>query len=71
MKTGGPTAMVWGWVLSSIMNLIVSLCLAEICGIFPSTGSVYDWTNKLSPPNYSPLLSYWTGNQKNIFVFHH
>ena len=63
--------MVWGWVLSSIMNLIVSLCLAEICGIFPSTGSVYDWTNKLSPPNYSPLLSYWTGNQKNIFVFHH
>jgi amino acid transporter len=53
--------MVWGWLISSTFTFVVSLSLAEICGAFPTSGSVYHWAQELSPPEWSPFLSYWTG----------
>jgi hypothetical protein len=38
LTAGGPTSLVWGWILSFVCIMIVSLSMAEICGVFPSSG---------------------------------
>lgn len=47
LSTGGPVTMVRGWVLSSIMTVIVAFCMAEICCAYPSAGSVYVFLIKI------------------------
>jgi amino acid transporter len=53
--------MTWGWIITSALTLVVGYCLAEICGAYPSAGSVYYWAAQLSPIEDAPFWSYWTG----------
>ncbi|KAL2869581.1 putative amino acid permease [Aspergillus lucknowensis] len=46
---GGPTNIVWGWVLVSLIILCVAASLAEITSVFPTAGGVYYQTFVLSP----------------------
>lgn len=40
---GGPV-MVWSnWILNAVMNLAVSMCLAEISSAMPVAGGPYYW----------------------------
>ncbi len=61
LQTGGPTGIVWGWIVTSIFTCIVSLSMAEICSAIPKAGSVYTWSGKLAPEKYSALASYICG----------
>lgn len=58
---GGPSTIVWSWLACWFASTFVAYCLAEICGAFPSCGSVYHWAAQLVPPEHAPLASYITG----------
>ncbi|KAL5342717.1 amino acid/polyamine transporter I [Aspergillus crustosus] len=46
---GGPTNIIWGWVLVSLIILCVAASLAEITSVYPTAGGVYYQTFVLSP----------------------
>lgn len=39
---------IWGWVLVSMMNIILAMVLAEICSSFPTSGGVYFFAHRLA-----------------------
>ena len=41
--TGGPSTIMFGWLLSFAMTMIIALNFAEMCSLFPCAGSVYHW----------------------------
>lgn len=43
LATGGPVMMVWTWLITFVMSIIVACNFAEMCSMFPYTGSVYHW----------------------------
>lgn len=61
LNTGGPTVLVWGWVITSIFTLMAGASMAEICSTYPSAGSVYHWAGQLAPPRWAPLAAYVCG----------
>lgn len=58
LTSGGPVLLIWAFVFSFIMSLISAISMAEICGAYPSAGSVYHWAAQLCPPEDAPLWSY-------------
>jgi amino acid transporter len=38
LSTGGPILMVWGWLLTFIMSMIIAYNFAEICSVYPVAG---------------------------------
>lgn len=53
--------MLWGWIIGSFFTIIVSLCMAEICSVYPSAGSVYHWAGQLAKKEHVAFASYCTG----------
>jgi urea carboxylase system permease len=53
----GP-GFVWGYPLAAIPTVLICLCLAELAGQVPLTGSLYQWTRALT---HSRLLPWLTG----------
>lgn len=50
MAGGGPSTMIWGWVIVATIMLCVGTSLAEITSVYPTAGGVYYQTFALSPP---------------------
>ena len=48
LEEGGPSVMIWGWIICCIFTFIIGLSLAEITSAYPATGSVYIWSGILS-----------------------
>ena len=61
LQTGGSAAIIWGWIISSFFTFIVAYSMAEICGAFPTAGSVYHWAGQVVPPYWTPFVSYVCG----------
>ena len=61
LATGGPAAMVWGWLLGFLMTLAVALNFAELCSALPLAGSLYQWSGAFAPKHMGPRAAYWTG----------
>jgi amino acid transporter len=61
LQYGGPTEIVWGFFVTFVMTMIVSLSMAEISSAYPSAGCVYHWSAQLVPENQAPLVSYICG----------
>ncbi len=61
LVAGGPATLVWGWIAAWFCSTLIAYNLAEICGAFPSCGSVYHWSAQLVPPEHSALASYVVG----------
>lgn len=61
LSTGGPATLVWGFFTNFVMTTLIAYSMAEICGAYPSAGSVYHWAAQLSPREWAPFLSYVTG----------
>ncbi|KAI9358610.1 amino acid transporter [Zopfochytrium polystomum] len=59
--TGGPVVMVWGWVVTAFFTMMVGLSMAEITSAYPTSGGLYFWAARLSPPEYKPIMSWFTG----------
>ncbi|RDW64505.1 putative amino acid permease [Aspergillus mulundensis] len=49
LSGGGPTNIIWGWVLVSLIILCVAASLAEITSVYPTAGGVYYQTFVLAP----------------------
>jgi amino acid transporter len=61
LSLGGPSAMVWTYLVTWFFLTLASFSMAEICSAFPFAGSVYHWSAQLVPPKWAPLASYITG----------
>ena len=61
MGSGGPSVIIWGWVICAFFTMLAGLAMAELCSTFPSAGSVYHWAAMLAPPKYSALACYVCG----------
>lgn len=62
---------VWGWVIMSLISICIAVSLGEIASRFPVSGGVYYWSFMLSPPKWSPLVSWvvgWLSVVGNVMV---
>ena len=58
---GGPAEIIWCYMVEFFMTILISYCMAELCGAYPSAGSVYHWAAQLAPREHAPLWSYACG----------
>ncbi len=49
MNTGGPVDINIGWPIVGLFVLVVGLCMAEICSVYPTAGGLYFWAARLAP----------------------
>ncbi|KAJ3801862.1 APC amino acid permease [Lentinula aff. detonsa] len=61
LNTGGPSVMVYGWIVVSFFTLLVGMAMAEVCSAHPTSGGPYFWAAMLSKPKDAPLTSWITG----------
>jgi len=61
LNLGGPSGMVWTYLVTWFFLTLASFSMAEICSAFPTAGSVYHWSAQLVPPKWAPLAAYITG----------
>ncbi|TFY76340.1 hypothetical protein EWM64_g7671 [Hericium alpestre] len=61
LMTGGPSVMVWGWVVVSFFTMLVGLAMAEVCSAHPTSGGPYFWAAMLSRPQNAAFASWVTG----------
>jgi amino acid transporter len=38
--TGGPTVIIWGWVVTYAFTMCVAYSMSEICSAYPSAGNI-------------------------------
>ncbi|WWD15629.1 hypothetical protein CI109_100051 [Kwoniella shandongensis] len=58
---GGPVSMIWGWLISACLILFIGLAMGELASSMPTSGGLYYWTHKLSPPQYRDFLAWMVG----------
>ncbi|KAI1173356.1 putative GABA permease [Nemania sp. FL0916] len=61
LQNGGPSGLIYGFIVVWIGTLSVSATLSEMVSIAPISGGQYHWVSMLAPPEYSKFLSYITG----------
>ncbi|KAF1349528.1 amino acid/polyamine transporter I [Delphinella strobiligena] len=61
LPSGGPVAILYGLLASSVGTLAVAISLAEICSVYPSNGAQYEWTAILAPERHRRWMSYACG----------
>ncbi|KAJ3818710.1 amino acid/polyamine transporter I [Lentinula raphanica] len=59
LNTGGPSVMVYGWIIVSFFTLLVGMAMAGAA--HPTSGGPYFWAAMLSKPKDAPLTSWITG----------
>ncbi|KAF8230415.1 hypothetical protein L208DRAFT_1282163 [Tricholoma matsutake] len=58
---GGPVAIIWGWILVSILTNALMFSMGELASKYPTSAGAYYWVYRLSPPRYRLLLSWING----------
>ncbi|KAI1790578.1 APC amino acid permease [Ganoderma leucocontextum] len=66
LPNGGPSAMVWGWVVASTFILFVGMSMAELASAAPTSGGLYFWTHSFSSPRWRNLLAWIVGYANTI-----
>lgn len=61
LPPGGPVAILYGLLASSVGTLAVAVSLAEICSVYPCIGAQYEWTAILAPERHRRWMSYACG----------
>ncbi|MGW0927635.1 amino acid permease [Streptomyces sp. NPDC002644] len=51
LKSGGPSAVVLGWVVVGLFVTCVALAMAEVCSRYPTAGGLYFWAGELARKN--------------------
>src|ERR671914_1201256 len=49
---GGPSSIIWGWLLVGLMSTIIALSMAEIASAYPTAGGLYYWASRLGSPGW-------------------
>ncbi|KHO01245.1 polyamine transporter TPO5 [Metarhizium album ARSEF 1941] len=61
LYNGQSVAVLWGWVLVSLISVCIAASLAEMCAVYPTAGGVYYWSAMLSTRRAAPLVSFVGG----------
>lgn len=61
LNTGGPVVMIWGWIITSLVTILIGMSMGEICSSYPTAGSVYHWAGMLAPKGYGKHFAYIGG----------
>ncbi|KAF7189228.1 putative amino-acid permease C15C4.04c [Pseudocercospora fuligena] len=61
LPSGGPVAVLWGFVTAGICNLSLAASLAEFLSAYPTAGGQYHWVAVMSPEKLKRGLSWVTG----------
>ncbi|KAI4742769.1 amino acid permease [Aureobasidium sp. EXF-12298] len=58
---GGPGAVVYGFILITVLQSFLGASLAEFVSSYPTSGGMYHWIAAVSPERYRGFLSFNTG----------
>ncbi|KKF95607.1 Choline transport protein [Ceratocystis platani] len=58
---GGPGAVIYGFILVTILQCFLGASLAEFVSSYPTSGGMYHWIAAVAPKKYSGTLSFLTG----------
>jgi choline transport protein len=58
---GGSVVLIWGLVIITVVNVAISVSLAELISAMPNSGGQYYWAMRLAPPRYARFFAYATG----------
>lgn len=61
INAGGPGAIIYGFILVTIMQSFLGASLAEFVSSYPTEGGMYHWIAAVAPKRYSAFLSFVTG----------
>ncbi|KAK0184573.1 amino acid/polyamine transporter I [Armillaria mellea] len=63
---GGPVSLVWGFLTGCIFIMCIALSIAEMGSSAPTSGALYYWTFKYSPPSCRKYLAWLIGYVNTI-----
>ncbi|KAH0034847.1 amino acid permease, partial [Aureobasidium melanogenum] len=58
---GGPGAVIYGFILITVLQSFLGASLAEFVSSYPTSGGMYHWIAAVSPERYRGFLSFNTG----------
>ncbi|KAM0750786.1 amino acid transporter [Meredithblackwellia eburnea MCA 4105] len=61
LTSGGPVAMLWGYILVWILTIFSAASIAEMLSIWPTAAGQLHWSNVLAPKGWGPVISFYTG----------
>ncbi|KAL4864133.1 hypothetical protein BDV12DRAFT_205908 [Aspergillus spectabilis] len=61
INAGGPSAIIYGFILVTIMQSFLGASLAEFVSSYPTEGGMYHWIAAIAPKGMSAFLSFVTG----------
>ncbi|TEB34406.1 APC amino acid permease [Coprinellus micaceus] len=66
LPNGGGPAMVWGWLVASLLVLCVGMSMAELASAMPTSGGLYFWTYAFASPRCRKILCWIVGYANTI-----
>ncbi|KAJ3555611.1 hypothetical protein NPX13_g10322 [Xylaria arbuscula] len=60
-KSGGPSGILYGFIIVWIGTLSVFATLSEMASMAPTSGGQYHWVSMMAPPRWRKFLSFITG----------
>jgi len=61
LGSGGSVGSIWTWIVGCVLLIPVALALGEMSSSMPTSGGLYYWVAKLTPVQYRPLCSWFSG----------
>lgn len=61
INAGGPSAIIYGFILVTMMQSFLGASLAEFVSSYPTEGGMYHWIAAIAPKKLSAFLSFITG----------
>jgi amino acid transporter len=61
LMDGGPSMMIYNWMIGTIMNGIIVYLFADMSSRFPAAGGLYTWSGIYTPYKLSPFISFVCG----------
>jgi choline transport protein len=58
---GGSVVLIWGLNIITVVNVAISVSLAELISAMPNSGGQYYWVMRLAPPRCARFFVYATG----------
>ncbi|KAF4452334.1 putative choline transporter Hnm1 [Fusarium austroafricanum] len=58
---GGPGAVIYGFILVTILQCFLGATLAEFVSSYPTAGGMYHWIAAVAPKRSTGILSFFTG----------
>ncbi|KAB5535165.1 amino acid permease [Coniochaeta sp. 2T2.1] len=61
LYAGGAASAVWCWLIAGFGALCLALSVAEVSSAYPTSGGMYFTLKYLTPPKYTPIISWYVG----------